>query len=309
MALNIYPSYYPDFACIASRCRHSCCIGWEIDIDGESFRRYQKTTGEIGKRLSCFISQKDTPHFILGEGERCPFLNREGLCDLILSLGESSLCEICREHPRFYNVLSDRVEVGLGLCCEEAARLILTKTEPTALVGEGKSDGLDLWDKKLLSYRDKVFGLLQDRSLPFDRRIDTLLQEISVKLPSMDETVALLLSLEILTDEWRLLLSRYRNVDIKAFSAYMASRPYVYEQLAVYFAYRYLVTAFDEEELLQKTALIAWTYRLIFSLGAFLYREKGLFTPDDQIELCRLFSSEIEYNEDNLDAILASLAQ
>ena len=30
----IVPDYYKEFSCIADHCRHSCCIGWEIDIDG-----------------------------------------------------------------------------------------------------------------------------------------------------------------------------------------------------------------------------------------------------------------------------------
>ena len=31
----ILPSFYPDFQCRANNCRHSCCKGWEIDIDEE----------------------------------------------------------------------------------------------------------------------------------------------------------------------------------------------------------------------------------------------------------------------------------
>ena len=27
------PEYYKQFQCIADKCTHSCCIGWEIDID------------------------------------------------------------------------------------------------------------------------------------------------------------------------------------------------------------------------------------------------------------------------------------
>ena len=29
------PEYYEKFSCIASRCKDSCCAGWEIDIDEE----------------------------------------------------------------------------------------------------------------------------------------------------------------------------------------------------------------------------------------------------------------------------------
>ena len=30
------PEYYKQFKCIADKCTHSCCIGWEIDIDEEA---------------------------------------------------------------------------------------------------------------------------------------------------------------------------------------------------------------------------------------------------------------------------------
>lgn len=38
-----------------------------------------------------------------------------------------------REHPRFHNWYADVLETGLGLCCEETARLILTTPEPFTL--------------------------------------------------------------------------------------------------------------------------------------------------------------------------------
>ena len=63
------------------------------------------------------------------KGERCPFLNEENLCELICRLGEKSLCEICKEHPRFYAWMGEWKEAGLGLCCEEAVRLLLENQE------------------------------------------------------------------------------------------------------------------------------------------------------------------------------------
>ena len=307
MGMLVYPSYYGRFSCIASRCRHSCCIGWEIDIDEDSFHRYQAETGEIGKRLRACIDTDGVPHFRLSEEERCPFLNREGLCDLILSLGEASLCEICREHPRFYTVLSDRTEVGLGLCCEEAARLILTEKEPTVFCVEGKSDGCDEWETELLLRRQEVFEILQNRSRDVSFRMSALLSYADGGMPSAEAAVKLCLSLEILTDEWRSLLSRYCEADTALFSRYMASREYEYEQVAIYLAYRYLADALDREDFRRRCVFIVWAYCLVFSLGALTYEENGEFTLDHQIELCRLFSSEIEYNEDNLYAILDTL--
>lgn len=307
MSLTVYPSYYPDFACIASRCRHSCCVGWEIDIDEDSFCRYQAETGAIGKRLRACIDVDGAPHFRLYEGERCPFLNREGLCDLILSLGEDALCEICREHPRFYTVLSDRTEVGLGLCCEEAARLILTAEDTGLTVEESADEALDGWDAEKLAYREDVFALLADRTLSVSDRAARLAAMAKTAILPTEAAIGLLSSLEILTDEWRSLLTRWQPSDGAAFSRYMAEREEEYARLMRYLAYRYLADAYDGEDLRQKTAFLPWTFSLVFSLGSFVYAQKGVFTLEDQIGLLRLFSSEIEYNEDNLYAILDTL--
>ena len=81
---NAYPDYYSLFRCIAGRCRHNCCIGWEIDVDGDSLAAYDQIGGEMGERLhKCIDRSGEMPHFILGEQERCPFLNGKNLCDLI----------------------------------------------------------------------------------------------------------------------------------------------------------------------------------------------------------------------------------
>ncbi len=132
--MTVYPDYYKDFQCIGGACKHNCCIGWEIDVDQEKLSYYQKTAGQLGKRLQEHISLEPTPHFVLTPEERCPFLNEHNLCDLIIALGEEALCDICREHPRFYNQLSCHTECGLGLCCEQAGRLILSKKEKTVLL-------------------------------------------------------------------------------------------------------------------------------------------------------------------------------
>ncbi len=133
--MNVYvPEYYSRFRCIASKCRNTCCAGWEIDIDPESLSRYQRMTGEFGSRVKRSISLDGTPHFILSDHERCPLLNQNNLCDLILNEGEDALCQICRDHPRFRNYFSSRVEMGLGLVCGEAARLILSWPTPLRLI-------------------------------------------------------------------------------------------------------------------------------------------------------------------------------
>lgn len=47
----IYPATADAFRCIADACRHTCCKGWEIDIDPDTRAEYAAMTGEIGQRL------------------------------------------------------------------------------------------------------------------------------------------------------------------------------------------------------------------------------------------------------------------
>ena len=128
--MKIYvPDYYKDFQCKADRCEHTCCVGWEIDIDSDSLSRFRSMP-----EISPYIEEGETPHFRLDAGDRCPFLRQDGLCEMIVRHGEDILCQICADHPRFRNYWSDRVEIGLGLVCEEAARIILSREKPMALV-------------------------------------------------------------------------------------------------------------------------------------------------------------------------------
>ena len=124
----IGPEDMQAFRCLAGACRHTCCRGWEIDVDEESAARYRTAEGAIGERLRANLETDETgTHFRLDAQERCPFLNGEGLCDLILEMGEDALCQICRDHPRFRNFYSDHVEIGLGLVCEAAARQVVER--------------------------------------------------------------------------------------------------------------------------------------------------------------------------------------
>lgn len=157
------PIYYDRFRCIAGACKDSCCIGWEIDVDDEKREYYQSVSGELGERLRSCIDWQEG-HFILqGKEERCPFLNTENLCDLIIGLGEESLCEICREHPRFYDWYDNYTEVGLGLCCEEAARLLLESEDKLRFLQDSYVDP-EPWINILFSARDTAFSILQDRT-------------------------------------------------------------------------------------------------------------------------------------------------
>lgn len=174
------PDYYDRFRCIASRCTDNCCIGWEIGIDPAALADYQSQPGAFGDRLRAAIQPGDPPFFALTKSGRCPFLNEENLCDIYRQLGESHLCAICDQHPRFHNWFRAEKESGLGLSCEEAARLILFSAPPRLLCRETLEapDPDTELNPELLAglraVREAAFAILADPSLPLAHRLALL---------------------------------------------------------------------------------------------------------------------------------------
>ena len=131
------PDFYDRFHCLAADCRHSCCRGWEIDVDETTAAYYRTLPGPFGDELrSALFRDGEGWHFRLTEKGRCPFLRRDGLCRLIRALGEDALCDICALHPRFFGELGGDELWGLGLSCEAVCSLLLESTKPLLFVGE-----------------------------------------------------------------------------------------------------------------------------------------------------------------------------
>jgi len=288
----IVPDYYPAFRCIAGACRHSCCIGWEIDVGADSMDRFRLVQGEMGRRLRENIDAENGC-FRLGEGERCPFLNQQGLCDLILELGEDSLCQICADHPRFRNFLSDRTEMGLGLCCEAAAELILTREEPMRLITLEEDGEAQEMDTAFLAFRERLMVMAQDRGLPMERRVENILRacgaDMTIDYAAWEE---LLMGLERLDDAWPAVLRRLEEPERPVEPRWEVPL----EQLMCYLLFRHLAGALEDGDL-QGRAVYCW---LIWKLLRRMLR-------DDLPELARLYSSEIEYSDENMDAILEKI--
>ena len=194
------PSFFDQFKCIGSACTDTCCAGWEIEVDETSAQGYLAEKGAFGDRLRREIGSEPGEYFFKLKNNRCPFLNKENLCDIFINLGEDRLCDICRKHPRFYNWFGDYTEVGLGLCCEEAERLLFSDSKPLTFVEEVHTDASDLLDdeseecEQMLEERKAIFSILQNRK----KNIGARLKRLLLQLPYADEM--LLLTVPIL--EW-----------------------------------------------------------------------------------------------------------
>ena len=106
MLLRI-PDFYDSFHCIGGKCPDNCCIGWELDIDDDTYEYYRSVQGTFGDRLRENMSgaeessENESVSFRLQVDGRCPFLNDKNLCDICLDLGPDALCRICTDYPRY----------------------------------------------------------------------------------------------------------------------------------------------------------------------------------------------------------------
>lgn len=301
------PDYYRDFSCIAGKCKHSCCVGWEIDIDDKTFEYYKSIPDEFGKRLICGISiDKDTPHFVLSAEERCPFLNKNNLCDIILNLGEDKLCQICADHPRFRNFFSDRTEIGLGLCCEAAGRLILSRKQKTQLVvieDNGIDELVSDEEQVFLALRERLFDIAQNRTKSIKERIQKMLSVCDISIPQKSAS------------EWANIYSRLEHMDLAWVDRLNELKQtenippaddkwdIPFEQLLIYFLYRHTADGLYDGRFRERVAFAALGVHII----GMLFISHGNITLDELVEIVRLYSSEIEYCEENVEALLGIL--
>lgn len=309
------PKIYKDFRCIAAECRHNCCIGWEIDIDEDTLAFYRAQTGAIGEKLRKNIEITDgCASFRLDEHERCPFLNRRNLCDIYLMLGENALCQICRDHPRFRNFFSDRTEVGLGLCCESAARLLLCTETPFSLIqiaDDGETQTPTPEEAAFFAFRERVFLSAQDRNLPPEQRLQTILDTVGAHLPQKSPAAwaAFYAALERLDHGWDAALETLCTLPPDAFAApFMKEAELFFENLLCCFLYRHLAGALDDGNLSVHAAFCVHGVQFLWALYRACAKEHAGFDVDLALNLVRQYATEIEYSAENLEAVLDALS-
>lgn len=294
------PSYYKHFKCIADKCKNSCCVDWEIDIDDASYEKYLA----IGKPLTDSITEREGVRcFAFAENGRCPHLNSDGLCSLIINYGEEYLADICREHPRFYHSIGERAEVGIGLVCEEAARLIITSKDAHFLEESGNvSSDYEKSEYVTLAMRDEAIDTAISAEGDLESKIKLLEQKYSLDpdIHSLEDWLDILLTLEILDEEWKKLVSAAKQAR-RSDSAEKFDREF--ENLLTYFLFRHVSLSDSYCNLRARIAFSILSVRII----KYLFERSERCDLDTLISLARLYSSEIEYSEDNTAELIFEL--
>ena len=159
--ISLYPTIYHIFQCKADRCENTCCQLWTIDIDEVTAERYHTMTGPLGESLRQAITVDDEgSHFVFSKAQpMCPLLNEQGLCKVVLELGEEGLCDTCHMHPRFYKYIEDLELCGVGLSCEASVELLAEDTQSDQVIFTIEDDDSEFSPDERLTIQN-IFELL-----------------------------------------------------------------------------------------------------------------------------------------------------
>lgn len=330
----IRPWFYDKFVCIADRCTDNCCRGWEIDIDEPAMERFRGVPGEFGERLrSAIREQGGQRSFALSSGDRCALLREDGLCELILHCGDGILCDICALHPRFFNESGKVREGGLGLCCEEVCRLLYSSREPFRLVQDDEDLLAQEFDDEFTASfrkeREWLFAVLQDRQLGILDRLGrcaeyawNIQQQIEGGAPAEipqewesitgEESVSRLMDtlsgMESINGEWTEVLSRLterRAELVRRLPEFLAENgDWRYEYIAVYGIFRHYTGSLDDSAAYARVMLACCSALTVMLMDCMKWIDGGSIREWDMILDLKLYSKQVEYSQENIDAFL-----
>ena len=281
-----FPLYYKEFKCIAEKCTHSCCVGWEISVDEATLDKYKALNRED---ILCHIEDGE---ILLCDGDRCPFLCDSGLCRIISQLGEEYTSVICREHPRFYHRVGDRVEGGIGLSCEEACRIILSSNGYADFCSfEHSPDVPEETDFDSVSYRNEIYAVLTDENMSYGEKISLIKHQFGITdIHTPDEWNEILSELEYLDESHR---------EILIFREGRGECDRVYLRFLAYLVFRHLSTSENYENLCARLGFCLLLTELFEGITA----DRDM-TFKEICEIARIISEEIEYSEDNTASLI-----
>lgn len=331
-----FPEYYENFHCIGGVCPDSCCAGWEVDVDAESCDYYQTVPGRFGERLRRqLISEGEERYFPLTGDRRCPFLNRENLCEIYIELGEEALCQVCTEYPRYFMEAGQYQQMDMSLSCMELSRIFFSEEGPIryfraedASEGEVLSSEEEAKLAELLSLRNACIAFIQEGAETGesgDRFWDSLTEMLSAVFSEQREVwegtaegfLSAALSdlpqrfrrLETLDKRWTDFTAALNGLlEWESAEALVSEFRLVFRteygrcfrRLAAYFLFRYCIDSFYEDSMADILRLLLRSLRTIELMAAVRLRQQGSYRLSDMIDTVHLFSKEVEHAEENV---------
>lgn len=89
----------------------------------------------------------------------------------------------------------------------------------------------------------------------------------------------------------------------KSFNEYYKDKEYKFEQIIIYYVYRYFLKAVFDYDVLGKIKLALISYIIIKELSVIRYLESKEFLDDDMVDIAHTYSKDIEHLEENIEVL------
>ena len=125
----LQPKYVADFRCDGSKCNAKCCGKWRIDIDMETYKKYQRIKNPAMRKKILSSIQPSTIQtglqIELNNKGVCPLLCEDNLCYIQRNMGEDALSQTCKVYPRMVQQIGHYQFRMLAMTCPVAAEYAL----------------------------------------------------------------------------------------------------------------------------------------------------------------------------------------
>lgn len=163
---------YDKFKCIADKCKFTCCKGWDINVDTNTYNKWKEKD-----KLNYLL---DNVRFIKSNGEKsylikketkgaCPLLSEEGLCNIVINHGEEYLSSTCKSFPRIENAFKDAKELTLSCSCPEVVNIISNMKERIYIESDKSLSYIE--DLGCLKIREALVNILQIENISIENKL------------------------------------------------------------------------------------------------------------------------------------------
>lgn len=311
---KIYPDFYKSFQCIAAKCPDSCCKDWDIVVDDESAEYYNSLKSEFAAKLKnkMTIDEDGDRIFKLSDG-KCPFWNKQKLCDIYINIGEEHLCKTCRRFPRITQDYTAFAEYMLSFACPQAARIMLKTNDFTNCfqqfeVTDINTDYSSELMNVLIFHRTQSAKCFSENTDSFASRLINCLEYnkyVQSDLDGFDEpskigTTDLVFDLHSKLD---FMNKDYLNLILSAKDSPFAESNEInseFTNLAYYYLFRYYLTAADTFDVIAAVKRLTCAYIVISKIISY---EKAENDFEKRVMIFQQYSKEVEHSYENCEIL------
>lgn len=185
---------YDKFKCIADKCKFTCCEGWDVSIDADTYDKWKKINdNNLLNGIKVRNCGREKEYLINKEtNEKCLFLDHKGLCKIVKDRGDEYLSLTCRTFPRVENVFGCIKEVSLSCACPEVVEIISNMDSEIKINNE-------IFDSEYkyfleLKIRENIVNIINRDNLELDKKLILSFQMLLNILDNEEITEDLLLS-------------------------------------------------------------------------------------------------------------------